>query len=302
MTDIMSLVEESVGISPEIQVQIIKTIIIVLIMTVLYTLLRRILYKVIENTKIYYRSKKIVNYIMVLFATILIGRVWFIGVRSVTTFIGIFSAGLAIAMKDLVMNIAGCIFILSRQPFRVGDRVEIEGISGDVIDVQIFDFTLMEIGNWVKADQSTGRIVNIPNRDIFNNALFNYNQEIEYIWNEIEVVLTFQSNWRKAKNILQEIAIRNSEKISEGAEKSIQEASKKFMIFDAKVEPTVYTSTNQNGVVFSIRYMSYYKNKRGLKQKIWEEILSAIENNDDIEFAYSTHMLYERQIPRNKEE
>lgn len=300
--DLMNLVEDSIGISPEIQIQIIKSVIIILIMAVLYTSLRRILYKVIENTKVYYRSKKIANYIMVLFAVILIGRVWFIGVTSLTTFVGIFTAGLAIAMKDLVMNIAGWLFIISRQPFSVGDRIEIDGVGGDVIDIKIFDFTIMEIGNWIKADQSTGRLVSIPNRDIFNHALFNYNQGIPFIWNEIEVVLTFQSNWRKAKNLLQEIATRNGEKISENAEKSIIEASKKFMIFDAKVEPTVYTSTNGNGIVFSIRYMSYYKNKRGLKQKIWEEILSTVEKHDDIEFAYSTHMVYEREVQKNKEE
>lgn len=302
MGGLMSLVEDSVGISPDIQVQIIKSVMVILVMAVLYTLIRRLLYKAIESTKTYYRSKKVVNYIMVLFAVIVIGRVWFKGVQSLTTFIGLFSAGVAIAMKDLVMNIAGWLFILSRQPFSVGDRIEIDGISGDVVDIKIFDFTLMEIGNWIKADQSTGRLVSIPNRDIFNNALFNYNQGMEYVWNEIQIVLTFNSNWKKAKDILEKIATKNGEKISEKAEKSIQEASKKFMIFDANVEPVVYTSTNENGIVFNIRYMSYYKNRRGLKQKIWEEILSSVEKHDDIEFAYSTQMIYQRKSPKINEE
>lgn len=302
MPDVMNLVEDSIGISPEIQVQIIKSIIVILIMVVLYTLIRRLLYRTINNTKTYYRSKKVANYIMVLFAVIVIGRVWFKGVQSLTTFIGLFSAGIAIAMRDIVMNIAGWLFILSRQPFRVGDRIEIDGISGDVVDIKIFDFTLMEIGNWIKADQSTGRLVSIPNRDIFNNALFNYNQGMEYVWNEIEIVLTFESNWKKAKDILQKITAKNSEKISEKAERSIQEASKKFMIFDANVEPIVYTSTNENGIVFSIRYMSYYKNRRGLKQKIWEEILSTVEKHDDIEFAYFTQRIYQRKPYKISEE
>ena len=302
MADVMSLVEESVGISPDIQVQIIKSIMVILIMTILYTLIKRLLYKAINSTKTYYKSKKIANYIMVLFSVLIIGRVWFKGVQSLTTFIGLFSAGIAIAMKDLVMNVAGWLFILSRQPFRVGDRIEIDSISGDVIDIKMFDFTLMEIGNWIKADQSTGRLVSIPNRYIFNNALFNYNQGMEYVWNEIQIVLTFNSNWKKAKDILEEIATKNGEKISEKAEQSIQEASKKFMIFDANVKPVVYTSTNENGIVFNIRYMSYYKNRRGLKQKIWEEILSAVAKNDDIEFAYNTQMIYQRKSPKNNEE
>lgn len=300
MKDIMSLVEQNIGIGPSAQTQIIKTIIIIILMAVFYKFIKRILYKVIENTKIYYRTKKILSYIVIIFSAILIGRVWFVGVRSITTFVGLFSAGLAIAMKDLVLNIAGWIFILSRKQFRVGDRIEIEGVSGDVIDIKIFDFTIMETGKWIKADQSTGRIVSIPNRDVFNNPLFNYSEGIPFIWSEIEVRLTYESNWKKAKKILQEIADKHGEKIQDRAEKSIKEASKKYMIFNAKLEPTVYTSTNEDGIVLTIRYLCYYRGKRDVKQKIWEAILTSFENHNDIEFSYPTQRVYDRP-KENKE-
>lgn len=294
MNDIMDLIQENIGIGPSVQVQIARTVIIIILMTVLYTFVKRILYKLIESTKTYYRVKKIASYILLIFAIVMIARVWFVGVRSITTFIGLFSAGLAIAMKDLVMNLAGWVFIVTRKPFRVGDRIEIEGVSGDVIDIKIFDFSLMETGKWIKADQSSGRIVSIPNRDIFNHPLFNYSQGIPFIWSEIDVCLTFESNWRKAKKILQEISDKHGEKIQDQAEESIKEASKRYMIFNAKLEPTVYTSTNNNGIVLTIRCLCYYRGKRDVEQKIWESILSSFETHDDIEFSYPTQRVYDR--------
>lgn len=299
----MHLIEKNIGLNPSVQLQIIKTIVILLMTAIFYSSIKKLLYRTIENTKIYYNTKKIISYLAVLFATIIIGRVWFRGVSSLTNFIGLFSAGIAIAMKDLIMNIAGWIFIMSSTPFRVGDRIEIEGISGDVIDIKLFDFTLMEIGNWIKADQSTGRMVSIPNRDIFNNALFNYNQGIPFVWSEIEVGITYESDWRKAKKILQEIAYKHGEKIHKAAEKSIREATKRLMISNSNLDPTVYTSSNENGVLLTIRYMCYYRNKRSVKQKVWEDILTAFEKHRDIEFSYPTQRLYDRpKETKNKEE
>lgn len=299
----MKLIESNTQISPDIQIQVFKTIIIILIMSLLYSSMKKILYKLIDDTKIYYKTKKLINYIMVLFSVILIGRVWFLGVSSVTTVVGLFSAGVAIAMKDLIMNIAGWGYILYSTPFRVGDRIEIEGVSGDVIDIQLFDFTLMEIGNWVNADQSTGRRVTIPNRHIFNNPLFNYNQGIPYIWSEIEVGITFESNWKLAKTLLQEIAQNNGEKVSKVAEESFKQAAKNIMILHTQVEPTVYTSANSNGVLLTVRYMCCYNNRRAVKQKIWEDILTVFAKHSEIDFAYPTERIYYRpQEFKDKEE
>ena len=303
MDDLVKLIEENIGVGASIQTQVIKTIVIMFVMIIFYNSLKRILYKTIEDVKVYYKTKKIINYISILLSAVMIGRVWFVGVRSITTFIGLFSAGLAIAMKDLIMNLAGWIYILSRKPFTVGDRIEIEGVSGDVIDIKVFDFTLMETRNWIKADQSTGRIVTIPNRDIFNNPLFSYNDVIPYIWNEIQINLTFESNWKTAKVILQRIADKHAEKVQDSAHESFIEASKKYVIFDEKLEPKIYTSANEYGVVLTMRHLYYYKGKRDVKEKIWEEILTSFQKRDDIEFAYPTQTIYGRQTQvKSKEE
>lgn len=297
----MAWIDREIGIPASLQAQIFRTLLIIIIMAIVYRFIRKILYRTIDNSKTYYRTKKTIGYVFVAIGFILIGRVWFKGVQSLTTFLGLFSAGLAIAMKDLIMNIAGWIFIIWKGPFRVGDRIEIGEISGDVIDIQIFEFALMETRNWVKADQSTGRIVHIPNIMIFREALFNYSKGIPFVWDEIPIRVTYESNWKKAKSILEDIANRYGESISEEAEISIKEASRKFMIFNAKLYPTVYTSIdNENGITLTIRYMCAYRNRRDSSEKIYEEVLNSFKNHEDIEFAYPTQRVYDR--PREKKD
>lgn len=295
MQAIVNWIETDLGIPSPLQAQIFRTLFIIIIIAFIYSSIKKILYRTIDNSKTYYRAKKSIGYLFVAIGFILVGRVWFKGIQSLTTFLGLFSAGLAIAMKDFIMNIAGWMYIVWKGPFRVGDRIEIDGISGDVIDIQVLEFAIMETRNWVDADQSTGRIVHVPNIVIFNKALFNYSKGIPFIWNEIPIYITFESNWKKAKKILQDIAHVHGESISGKAEESIKEASRKFVIFNAKLEPTVYTSIdNENSIKLTIRYMCSYRNRRDSSEKIYEEILERFANHEDIKFAYPTQRVYDR--------
>lgn len=294
MLDVTEWVEDELLITPNLQIQIIKTIAIILIMIAIYFFIRKLLYRWVSDNKVYYTVKKSTSYMIVILAFIMVGRVWFTGARSIATFIGLFSAALAIVMKDVILNIAGWIYIILKSPFSVGDRIEIDGIAGDVIDIQVFSFALMEIKNWIDADQSTGRIVYMPNVFIFNKALLNYSKEIPYIWNEIPIAVPLESNWKKAKNILKNIANKYGEIISEEAEESIKEASKRFSLYNAQLEPTVYTKidSDSSSIILTIRYMCPYRNRRGSAEKIYEEILDEFMKHEDVEFAYPTQIIY----------
>ena len=120
----------------------------------------------------------------------------------------------------------------------------------------------------------------------------NYSQGFTYIWHEIPVLVTFESNWEKAKQILQEIATQQSEHLSKEAEKRVKQAAKKFMIFYSKLTPIVWTSVKDCGVLLTIRYLSDPRKRRGTEQAIWEDILHQFAANDDIDFAYPTTRFY----------
>lgn len=299
MKQMVDWIEAEAGLSPQVQGGILKTVIIILIMAITFRFVKNVLYKIIRDSKTYYRTRKAVAYLFVFITFVLVGRIWFQGIASMTTFLGLFSAGLAIAMKDLVMNIAGWGYILGKGMFKIGHRIEIGGVSGDVMDIRLFEFSLMETRNWVSADQSTGRIVYLPNSIIFKQALFNYSIGIPYIWDELPIHITHESNWKKAKEILVAIAADYWAPISQEAHATLKRASKEFMVFNTSPHPIVYTSiSNENSITLTIRYMSPYRDRRNSSQKLYEDILEKFESHYDIEFAYPTQRVYDR--PRER--
>ena len=227
--------------SPWVQTNLFTSIIIILILWLLQTLVMSIVVRRVEDVRLRYRWRKTSKSVAAALGVVLVGRVWFEGIQSLATFLGLFAARLTIVLKDVVTAIAGWFFIIWRRPFNVGDRIQIGQHAGDVIDVRIFKFTLMEIGNWVDADQSTGRVLHIPNGLVLSEIVSNYSRGFQYIWNELPVLVTFESNWKKAKTILQEIVTKHAQHSSEVAQKHIQEASRRFMTFYSVLTPTVYT-------------------------------------------------------------
>ena len=249
-----------------------------------------------EDVKIRYRWKKTSLYVSFIVTAILVGRLWLEGVGSLVTYFGILSAGLAIALKELVANFVGWAFILWRRPFEVGDRVQIGDLAGDVIDIRIFQFAMLEIGNWVDADQSTGRVVHVNNGRIFSDNLANFSKGFQYIWNEVPVLVTFESDWRKAKQILHDIAARHGAEMSHAAEERLRQAARKFMIFYTKLTPTVYTSVRDCGVLLTVRYLCDPRKRRATEQAVWEDILDAFAAAEDIDFAYPTQRFYDNVV------
>ncbi len=296
MKNLMEWIQETIGLSPEIQIKIFTSLVIALVLRILYSLVIKIVWRRTENVRTRYTWRKTSGYVVIVLGVFLIGRLWFSGFQSIATYLGLLSAGIAIALKDVVSNFAGWLFIISRRPFSVGDRIQIGNYAGDVIDTRVFQFTLLEIGNWVNADQSTGRIIHIPNGMVLSEVLANYSKGFQYIWNEILVLITFESNWKKTKKILQKIADKNAEHLSKAAEKRVKEASKKFMILYSKLTPIVYTSVQDSGVLLTIRYLCEPQRRRDSEQEIWEDILKEFARNNDIDFAYPTQRFYNHQL------
>ncbi len=258
----------------------------------LKTLTSKLVCRKVEDDRRRYHIRRTVSYVYTFIVIIVIGSIWFQGIQSLSTFLGLASAGLAVAMHDTIANMAGFFFIQARKPFRVGDRIQLEDFKGDVIDIRLFQFSIVEVGNWVDADQSTGRIVHVPNSLALRSPLSNYHIGFEYIWNEIPVLITFESNWKKAKELLLGIGRENAEYLSQGAQAQIRHAAQKYLIVAGKLTPKVYTSVKDSGVMLTIRYLVDPRQRRGTEQKIWENILDAFAQEPDIDLAYPTTRFY----------
>lgn len=246
----------------------------------------------IEDVRIRYRWSKGSAYAAFAVAAVFVLAVWLEGIGNLGTFLGLLTAGLAIALKDPVTDLAGWVFIMWRRPFDLGDRIQIGEHAGDVVDIRVFQFTLLEIGNWVAADQSTGRIIHVPNALVFSTPLANYTAQFEYLWNETAILVTFESDWRKAKRIIEEIAAEQAADVTDEAELSMRRAARKVLIYYHKLTPTVYTSVQDSGVLLTLRYLCRPRQRRGTAQAIWEAVLDAFAAESDIDFAYPTQRVY----------
>jgi len=292
MNDIREFLNTTIGLTSATQIKIILTLLIILFLWFSKFAILRIIWKHTQNVKTRYTWKRSISFLTSLFGLILIGAVWLPAFKQFGAFLGLLSAGVAIALKDPLTNLAGWFFIVFRKPFSVGDRIQIGPHAGDVIDIRLFQFTILEIGNWVEADQSTGRIIHMPNGKVFLEAQSNYSTGFEYIWHEIPVLVTFESNWKLTKTILQKIVNNHAEHLSESAGKEIFEASKNYMIYYKNLNPIVYTKVKDSGVQFTMRYLCNPRKRRGSENEIWEEVLTQFEKHNDIDLAYPTTRFY----------
>jgi small-conductance mechanosensitive channel len=290
------IIEKEIGMSPENQRKIMISVVILLVVWLLRYLILKLVWRQTEDPRLRYQWKRSIGFALSLIGLILISSVWISAFARFGAFLGLLSAGLAIALKDPLTNIAGWLFISTRKPFSVGDRIEIGKNIGDVIDIRLFQFAILEVGNWVDADQSTGRIIHIPNGNIFLNPQANYSKGFEYIWNEIPVLVTFESNWERAKSILEKIISKQAEHLTKTVEKQIKEATKKYLITYDHLTPIVYTSVKDSGVLLTIRYLCDVRKRRTSEHDIWEDILREFARNKDVEFAYPTTRFFNQHL------
>jgi len=256
-------------------------------------LILRLVWRQTKDLRVRYQWQKISSFAAYVLAVFLVGRVWFEGFHSAATFLGLLSAGLAVALKDPLVNMVGWMFIIWRRLFAVGDRIQIGNTSGDVIDLTLFRFTLAEIGNWVHADQITGRIVHVPNGKVFVEPLAIYSRGMhDFIWNEVAVLVTFESNWKRAKDILNEIAAAHAGNLAEPAERKLKEYARDFLIVPVDLTPRVFTTVEASGILLTVRHVCQSRRRRERTQEIWEDVLDRFAECDDVDFAYPTSRSY----------
>ncbi len=220
-----------------------------------------------------------------LIATVLI---WAPFIGDVGVFLGIVGAGLALSMQETLLCIVGWGILQIRKPYDIGDRIEIDGRIGDVIGISVFQTTMLEVGNWVDADQSTGRLLITPNSMVIRQAVYNYTKGFPFIWNEFSTILTFESDWQAAKEIMLRHAEHEDRKFDQEVERRIKDMQAQYAIRYGQLDPIVYTTIAENGVRLTLRFLSPVRQRRAMLHALSENILNALISHPSIDFAYPT--------------
>lgn len=287
----MQELAESLGLSINESKAVVSAVVLIGLLLIRWIFLR-IVHQRVKDEDVWYRTRKIVTYSTFVILVLLLLRVWVIPFGDLATYLGLVSAGVAIALADVLKNIVGWAYILTRRPFRVGDRIEAGGVAGDVIDIRLFRFTILEIGNWVDADHSTGRILHLPNQIVFTSPVANYTEGFQYIWHEIPILVTFESDWHKAETVIRKTLRDVAPDISGEALKDIRRTAKQYRIKYGHVTPTVYVSAKDSGILLSARVLVPVRERRAVDQDIWRSVLDAFAEEPTIDLAYPTVRTY----------
>src|SRR5262245_31715577 len=247
--------------------------------------LKKLPYKFTHEGKNLYYLRKLISFTSGLLIAVIVVLNFMGDFGSLTAILGLAGAGLAIALQDPIVSLVGWFLIVGRFGVSVGDRVEINQVRGDVIDIGLLRIAVLEVGNWVGAEQSTGRVVFFPNSFIFKNHYFNYSTGNSFIWDEIRFTVTYESDWKRAREVIEEIATRVSKTFVDDARNHQAQMERQFHINLGTLTPYVYVSIADAGVNLVLRYLTSIRKRRSTQDQISQEILGALENEPNIRLA-----------------
>jgi small-conductance mechanosensitive channel len=235
-----------------------------------------------------YRRRKFFTTIIAFAAGIVIVILWAHTLKQKGTMIGLIGAGLAIALKEPLLSIAGRLAIFTGHMYNAGDRIELQQMAGDVIDIGFFYTRLLEIGSWITADQYSGRILLIPNSMIFGTPILNYTQHLSLIWDEVVLPITFQSNMESATRILTDIGTQYTREFLQNAEHDLEQMRHQFLVPQLELKPAVYVKVTSNWLELTMRYVVDPKKRRPASSFIYSEVFKRVAKAEDIQIASET--------------
>lgn len=278
-------------------IKVAKLIMWILIIIIIIGLVRKTLKKRIDNITVRYKAQKgveIIGYVLIVFLILM--AITVDSLKDYTIIIGLFTAGITFTLQELILSIAGSFYIFFVRVYKPGDRIEINNIRGDVIDIDSIYTTIMEMGEWVSSDNYSGRIVKISNAFVFKGPIKNYSMDFPFVWDELNILITYGSDTALAKTILLNSATELLSDYTENSKAKWKEMVEHYYIENATLEPTIAMNLTDNWIQLNLRYITDYKLRRNTKHTLFEHIEKAILNtNGKVVLASTTLQLL--QIP-----
>lgn len=252
-------------------------------------ILRQIVMRTIHDTTRRYKLRKIVTYGGMLLVIILLVVAVSDQAARLSVVLGAVGAATVFALQEVVASVAGWIALSFGGFFKPGDRVQLGGNKGDVIDIGLLRTTLMETGAWVDGDLYSGRVVRVANSFVFKEPVFNYSSEFPFLWDEIKVPIRYGSDLHLAKRIIFEAAHDTVGEFTAESRECWEHLTEHFLIEKAKLEPTVMARANDNWIECTLRYIVDYRMRRSTADKITNAILIGIDaSNEKVRLASAT--------------
>lgn len=262
--------------------ELITTVVVVAMLLLLRSMVVRIAYRNVEDKFDRLRYKRGVSYVILLIAIFLLLPIWLPSLRNIATFLGIFGAGFLIVTRELWLCFSGWAYIVIRRPYVIGDRIQVGGIAGDVIDIRMFETSLMEITG-TEGGLSTGRVIYFPNSKIFTEVIATTSKFIAHVFQEIQVTLDVTSDWEKATSKLEELA-KEEYHAALAAKEQIEATGEDTDTMSGYRDPRVMTEMSGRNIRLSLQFMAPTGQAANMKDRIWRRFLKAAAANAAIKF------------------
>lgn len=262
-------------------VLILKSILLLILSRVLYKIIVLIFTKKIKTSRKVFLFNKNISILINIISLIVLFIIWEPHLKNIITLISFISAGLTIAIRDIILNLFAGIFINARKPFKLEDRISIDGVIGDVVVINALSFKILEVKDRENGEQSSGLIINIPNSFVFSKSLKNYNTAFKYIWEEITVKIPLDADVEKNKKEILEI-VENNEivaSIPKKMNKEIHDASLDYRIYYNHLTPIIYTKVVDSHIELTARFLVHPKKSRIVEDDVWTKILKKYKEN-----------------------
>lgn len=257
-----------------------KTFYTFLVLSIIYLIFKIFLQEKIARTikdkKTKYSFAKVISVLYIAVFVIVLITIWVENPQDITVAYGLAGAGIAIALQDLFKNIAGGVILFLTGIYRVGDRIEVNGKAGDVMDIGILYTTVLEIKDWVSGDQATGRLITMPNGQVLSSSINNYTKDHNFIWDELHIPISYANDWKLAHDSILEIVREQTKETVEQANKEIAGLEEKYYLDNRTAEPAIYLTSTDNWISFNIRYPTEVRNRRFLRDKITRLVLEEL--------------------------
>ncbi|MGH7565535.1 MAG: mechanosensitive ion channel family protein [Gemmatimonadota bacterium] len=276
--------------------RLIVVVVLVTIAYVIYRIVDRQIRGHVADPEKRHRYRKRVGYTVAAVIVVILAVVFFERLRGIGTFLGFIGAGLAIALREYLAAFLAWFYIVGQRNITLGSRIEVDGVRGDVIDIGVFKVTLVEVRGEEFGDQSSGRLVTIPNFQILTEAVFHFTTSSPFVWDEMEFTITFESDWEKAREIVERIGMEVFEPYRHEVEKGFRRLEKDYAFRYGVTTPIVYTAIGQNGIQLRLRYLTHVRRRRGNRDAISRRILLRFREAPRIEIAYPTSRTYRTDV------
>lgn len=208
------------------------------------------------------------------------------------TVLAVLFAGIAIALQDVLKSVVGWLYLSSRSGIEVGSRVEVNGITGDVIDIGVLKTTMLEIGNLVYGRQASGRLVTVPNYMMLADSVLFSGIDNPFVWQEIQVVVTYESDWERAETIMRSAAEDLHAEVAPELDQGFRRLERRYAFKYGALTPIVYVTMGRSGVELTLRYLIHVRRWRGSEDRVSRQVLRALREDPSISIAYTAYRLH----------